>query len=436
MPKMSIVYVIGRNGNPLMPCKPARARHLLEAGEARVKTLEPFTIQMTVATTEEVQPVTVGLNLGAKKVGAAAVGNGKTLYQAEVALRTDIHKRMETRATYRRSRRSRKCRYRSPRFKNRSASRRKGRLPPSIKSRSDTVVKVVRRLAGLLPVSAIVVEVAKFDTQAMRAGKSRLPGWAYQRGEQYGFENVKMYVRARDKYTCQYCGAVMPARLEVDHIIPKSRGGSTTPDNLVSACHDCNHAKGDMTAVEFGYPDIQKRVKKSLAAAAHTQAGKTATKQGLAEIGPIEETYGYVTKVDRDGMGLPKTNYFDAVAIASRGEPVEILPWYESLKAVSRGQRQQRKGKHSHKVARMPYEVFGFRMWDRVRLPDGTNGFVGARRETGSFTIKNASGDIIGKVSYRKLQLLKRATTLPGEIRTVANGAGAGPTGVGNDEQF
>jgi len=218
---MSIVYVLSKSGKPLMPCKPARARHLLEAGEAKMKSMEPFTIQLTIESTEETQSVIVGVDLGAKIVGVATVGNGKVLYQGEVALRTDIRKRMETRAMYRRSRRSRKCRYRSPRFDNRAASRRKGRLPPSIQSRSDTTIKVVRRISSFLPVSAIVIEVANFDTQAMRAG-GKLVSWAYQRGELYGEENIKMYVRARDKYTCQYCGKVMPRQLEVDHIIPRT----------------------------------------------------------------------------------------------------------------------------------------------------------------------------------------------------------------------
>jgi len=401
-----------------MPCKSARARHLLDAGEAKVKNMQPFTIQLVNETTEEVQPVTVGVDLGAKYVGVAATGNGKVLYQGQVLLRTDIHKRMQTRAMYRRSRRSRKLRYRSPRFSNRAASRREGRLPPSVKSRSNTVIKVVKRIASFLPVSGIRVEVANFDTQAMRKGR-RLPNWAYQRGELYGEENVKMYVRARDKYTCQYCGEIMPKRLEVDHIVPRSKGGPTTPDNLVVSCHDCNQRKGNMTAAEFGKPEVQKRVKKSLRYAAHTQAGKTATLQGLADIALVSETYGYITKIDRQKMGLPKTHYFDAVAIATQGGQVELLKQYEQMKAVSRGARQQRKGKHSQMVARLPYEVFGYRMWDKVRLPNGIVGFVGARRKTGSFTIKDIMGSVITSITYKKLRLLERAATLLSQSRNV-----------------
>ncbi len=410
-----MVYVLHQDGTPLMPTSSAKARHLLDAGKAKVVNMEPFTIQLTEPCGKHVSPVTIGVDLGAKKVGVAAVGSGKVLYQAEVMLRTDIHKRMENRAMYRRNRRSRKLRYRAPRFNNRAASRRKGRLPPSIKSRSDTTVKVVKRIASFLPVSEIRVEVSNFDTQAMRAGR-KLANWAYQRGELYGEENIKMYVRARDGYTCVYCGEIMPRRLEVDHIVPESRGGSTTPDNLVASCHDCNQAKGSMTAEEFGYPDIQKKAKKSLKIAAHTQMGKAATLRGLAKIAPVTETHGYVTKVDREQMGLPKTHYYDAVAIAAEGQDVELLDWVEKIKAVSRGQRQQFKANpskgHDFKACRMPYEVFGFRLWDKVQLPDRIVGFVGARRKSGSFKIKDIDGNVIRNVTYKKLRLLRRATTL------------------------
>ena len=47
----------------------------------------------------------------------------------------------------------------------------------------------------------------------------------------------------RDNYTCQYCGR-QGHDLTIDHIIPRSRGGAHTWDNLVSACKSCNHRKG------------------------------------------------------------------------------------------------------------------------------------------------------------------------------------------------
>jgi hypothetical protein len=416
------VYVLHQDGTPLMPTTPAKARHLLEAGKAVVASHTPFTIRLAVPSGRHVQPVTVGVDLGAKVVGAGAVGNGRTLYQGEVALRDNVHRRMDRRRMYRRNRRGRKCRHRAPRFDNRAASRRKGRLSPTIRSKSDTTVKVVQRIATFLPVSLIRVEVANFDTQAMQAGKSKLQNWAYQQGEQYGWENVKMYVRARDNYTCQYCGVVMPPDLEVDHIVPRGRGGSNRPANLVAACHDCNAEKGNQTAIEFGHPEVARRARRPLRAAAHTQAGKTATLEALSEIAPVETTYGYITKLDREAMGLPKTHYDDAVAIATGGQPVAVLDNYEAMRAVARGAYRQRKGARSHLVASLPREVFGFRQWDKVALPDGCVGFVKGRRSSGYFAVSDLDGSLIApSISYKKLRLVERSSTLLTERREAAS---------------
>jgi 5-methylcytosine-specific restriction endonuclease McrA len=60
-------------------------------------------------------------------------------------------------------------------------------------------------------------------------------------------------VLLRDRYTCQFCGRVMPAQdLTLDHVIPRSRGGCTDWDNLVACCHRCNNLKGDRSPEEAG----------------------------------------------------------------------------------------------------------------------------------------------------------------------------------------
>ncbi len=55
-------------------------------------------------------------------------------------------------------------------------------------------------------------------------------------------------VFARDRETCQYCGS-QPGRanLTMDHVVPRSQGGTTVWDNVVTACRDCNHRKGGRT---------------------------------------------------------------------------------------------------------------------------------------------------------------------------------------------
>ncbi|MCX6152651.1 MAG: HNH endonuclease [Candidatus Kapabacteria bacterium] len=55
----------------------------------------------------------------------------------------------------------------------------------------------------------------------------------------------------RDSYQCQYCG-IKSLELTIDHVIPKSRGGSYTWDNLVACCHKCNNKKSSKTPEEVG----------------------------------------------------------------------------------------------------------------------------------------------------------------------------------------
>jgi 5-methylcytosine-specific restriction endonuclease McrA len=57
-------------------------------------------------------------------------------------------------------------------------------------------------------------------------------------------------VLKRDHYTCQYCGS--SKHLTLDHVIPRSRGGLHTWDNVVTACEKCNSKKGDKTLHEAG----------------------------------------------------------------------------------------------------------------------------------------------------------------------------------------
>src|SRR5271169_2105385 len=57
----------------------------------------------------------------------------------------------------------------------------------------------------------------------------------------------------RDRNTCQYCGTVLPSgELTLDHVIPRSRGGNSTWENLVACCHACNRRKGNQHPAEAG----------------------------------------------------------------------------------------------------------------------------------------------------------------------------------------
>ena len=102
-----------------MPCSPAKARCLLKEKKAVVIRRTPFTIQLTIATGETKQPVSLGVDAGYKHVGLSASSEKAELYASEVELRQDITELLSARLALRRFRRNRKTRYRAPRFDNR-----------------------------------------------------------------------------------------------------------------------------------------------------------------------------------------------------------------------------------------------------------------------------------------------------------------------------
>ena len=75
-----IVYVLNKHGKPLMPCKPAKARHLLRDGKAIVLRREPFTIQLLYGSSGYKQPITIGVDAGSKHIGVSATTEKKELY--------------------------------------------------------------------------------------------------------------------------------------------------------------------------------------------------------------------------------------------------------------------------------------------------------------------------------------------------------------------
>lgn len=75
------------------------------------------------------------------------------------------------------------------------------------------------------------------------------------RGAKKGIKFSRINIFVRDKHTCQYCLRRLPlSQLTYDHVLPKSRGGKTCWENVVSACKDCNHYKGSRTPEEAGMP--------------------------------------------------------------------------------------------------------------------------------------------------------------------------------------
>jgi 5-methylcytosine-specific restriction endonuclease McrA len=75
------------------------------------------------------------------------------------------------------------------------------------------------------------------------------------RGRQGRSSTKRTRILVRDRHRCQYCGVKGTGfDLTIDHIIPRSRGGRTVPENLCAACFACNQRKGDRTPEEARMP--------------------------------------------------------------------------------------------------------------------------------------------------------------------------------------
>ena len=416
---MSYVFVLDTNKRPLNPVHPGWARKLLSSGRAAVYKRYPFTIILKVGIQNaDIQPLRLKIDPGSKTTGIAIVNDdtGDVPFAAELNHRGQrIKKSMDSRRAIRRSRRNRKTRYRKPRFSNRK--RPEGWLAPSLHSRVENVETWIRRLRSLCPITAISLELVKFDIQAMQ--NPEISGVEYQQGTLFGYE-VREYLLEKFGRKCVYCGKENIPGLEVEHIIPKARNGSNRISNLTIACKKCNDKKGTQTAEEFGHPEVQAQAQKPLKDAAAVNTTRWALYRRIQETGlSIEVGTGGCTKYNRIKKGLPKTHWLDAVCVGkSTPETIKV----EGIKplgivATGHGNRQMcRVDKYGfpRTKAKQFKRVHGFQSGDMVKavVPKGKKAgtYVGpvAIRASGNFNIKTKSGTIQG-ISYRHCKILHRA---------------------------
>ena len=322
---MNYVFVLDTNKQPLNPVHPGWARKLLSSGRAAIYRRYPFTIILKYEVPDaEIQPLRLKIDPGSKTTGIALVNDetGEVVWAAELQHRGwQIKSALDSRRGIRRSRRHRKTRYRKPRFNNRRCP--KGWLPPSLMSRVFNIETWVARLRRCCPITAISLELVKFDTQAMV--NPEISGIEYQQGELQGYE-VREYLLEKFGRKCVYCGADN-VPLQVEHIVPKARGGSNRVSNLTIACVSCNQRKENQTAEEFGHPEVQAQAKKPLKVAVLSRCSARETFRDAAAVNatrwelyrrvqatglPVETGSGGRTKYNRSVRELPKTHWLDA----------------------------------------------------------------------------------------------------------------------------
>jgi len=338
---MSRVLIVDQQRRPLMPCTPARARLLLKQKKAAVLRRCPFTLILHESRPEAVvQPLRLKIDPGSKVSGLALVNDtsGEVVWAAEVTHRGgQVHKDLQKRAGVRRGRRQRHTWYRPARYLNRR--RPKGWLPPSLESRVQNVETWTQRLIFWAPVGSLSYEAVRFDTQALQ--NPEIEGTQYQHGTLAGLE-VKEYLLLKWGQRCAYCEK-RGLPLQVEHIIPKIRGGSNRVTNLTLACEQCNGKKGNQTAEEFGFPHIQAQAKAPLKDAAAVNSTRRVLHQRLMRTGlPIEASSGGHTKWNRGERDIAKTHWLDAANVGP-STPARLLfqhvrPWL--IEANRRQDRQ------------------------------------------------------------------------------------------------
>ena len=414
-----MVYILNKDGQPLMPTKNhAKVRILLKHGKAKVINRCPFTIQLMYESTTHTQPVSLGIDAGSKVIGISATTEDTVFYEAKVTLRNDIVDLLSTRRENRRARRNRKTRHRKARFDNRV--RKENWLAPSVQQKIDTHLTVVDKVCSILPVTRITVETASFDIQKIK--NPYIEGTDYQQGEQLDFWNVREYVLWRDGHTCQCCkGKSKDKILNVHHIESRKTGGDA-PNNLITLCETCHKGFHEGTA------QLPKTIKRGMSFKDASFMGVmrwvfyNKVKEIYTPLGiDVCMTYGYITKNIRISNGLPKEHYIDARCISDNPTAVSDGTVFYQKKVRCHNRQIHKstilKGGY-RKRNQADYTVKGFRLFDKVQYK-GQKCFIFGRRSSGSFDIRKLDGTKVNAgAGYKRLKLIEPAKTLLTERRS------------------
>jgi 5-methylcytosine-specific restriction endonuclease McrA len=418
-----MVFVLDQKKHPLMPCTPKRARLLLKRGRAVVHRVQPFVIRLKDRHVEDVivQPLALKIDPGSKTSGIALARVQETeegaihhaVFLGEVSHRGEqVHEHKVRQRNARRRRRSANLRYRAPRFDNRGIP--VGWLAPSLLSRVGNIRTWTTRLSKWAPVGRIEVEQVRFDTQLLQ--NPEISGTHYQQGTLAGWE-ARAYLLVKYAYQCAYCRQA-DTPFEVDHILPRSRGGSNRISNLCLACHPCNQKKGNQTAAEFGHPEVEAQAQRPLKDAAAVNSTRFKLVEALRGFGlPVGTWTGGRTRWNRARFGVEKTHALDALCV---GELAGVRPGtLKTLAITATGRGEHCRTNWTKQGFPRGYklrqkQVCGFKTGDRVRaVVPATLKTAGRHvgrvqvRKSGSFAIKTRERDLDG-ISAVYIELIQR----------------------------
>lgn len=354
---MSLVFVLNKDKTPLDPTTQANARKLLDKEKAVIHKYKPFVIRLKNKVEPNTQKYRLKIDYGSRYTGLAIFRDNDVIWLGELHHKKNIKNNLDTRSQSRRARRTRKLRYRQPRFLNRKRSISKGWLPPTLQSRVDNIENFIIKYRKYIPITDISYELVKFNTQLMR--NPEISGIEYQQGTLKGYE-IREYLLEKYDRKCAYTGET-DVPLEIEHVVPKSKGGTDSIDNLVIATKEVNRDKGNLSLDEWAevlkkrnteqsqiilknLPKIKSKLKRSLKDTAIINATRWKIYDVLKETGlNIEVGTGGLTKYNRTNLKLPKTHYYDACAIGI-STPTELNFKTDEvliIKAMGRGVRQR-----------------------------------------------------------------------------------------------
>jgi len=424
------VFVLDKNKKPLAPTTTVRATQLLKSGRAVVHRKIPLVIRLKDVKASELEVTKVNLNIdpGSVHTGLAIYtevdGVRKGLWLGELIHRgLQIKLNLHSRAALRRGRRSRNLRYRKPRWNNRARRPLPGLdrwLPPSISHRVISTLNWVKRLSKWVPIETICIEDVKFDMQLLT--NPNISGIEYQQGTLFGYE-LREYLLEKFDRKCVYCGKEN-VPLNIEHIVPKSKGGTDKVSNLAITCIACNQKKSDKPLEVFlaKKPELIAKIKRQLKAPLRDAAAVNSTRgvlvRALQKQGfEVKNGSGGLTKYNRTQFSVPKTHALDALCVGNMngvtGWPAQTL----EIKSTGRGSyartRSDKFGFPRLKLTRQK-QHFGFITGDIVKANVSKGKKAGtyfgkvAVREKGYFNITTRDLTVQG-ISCKDCQLFQRS---------------------------
>ena len=413
-----MVFVLDKSKKPLDMISHAKARILLKNKQAVVHKVYPFTIRLRDnSAVSKDRTYTVKVDPGSKHTGIAIVDDKDAVVMlAELEHRGHIIKKsLDSRRMVRRHRRNRNTRYRPARFLNRTKP--KGWLAPSVKSRADNVINFIKKYKKLLNINKVMIENVSFDVAQMSSDDC-LIGTGYQQGNLYQNE-LRSFIFNRSNNQCVYCGAKAE---EIDHIIARAKGGTNSLYNLVASCRACNEKKSNLSLKNFGkimnkdYSHLEpKKLPKD---ASIVQSARNYMVKEVAKL--ISDTTihdAWMTKYNRNQLGLPKEHYYDALSVGEIPSKFNFLTdKVLVISAKGRGSRQMcRMDKFGfpRTSAKASKSVKGFQTGDIVKavVPKGLKQgeYLGrvAVRSNRNFDIKTKTKTVEG-IGYKYCQIVQR----------------------------